>query len=36
MKFLYGEGEFVTVQRLPDSSSFVQLELAPMQFVILR
>jgi len=36
MKILYGKGEFVTVQSHPDSSLFVQLELAPMQFVILQ
>ena len=36
MNFLYGEGEFVTVQSHPDTSLFVQLELAPMQFVILQ
>jgi alpha-amylase len=36
MKFLYGKEGFVTVQRHPVSSLFVQLELAPMQFVILQ
>jgi alpha-amylase len=36
MKFLYGKEGFVTVQSHPDSSLFVQLELAPMQFVILQ
>ena len=36
MKFLYGKEGCVTVQSHPDSSLFVQLELAPMQFVILQ
>lgn len=36
MKFLYGKEGFVTVQSHPDSSLLVQLELAPMQFVILQ
>jgi hypothetical protein len=39
MKFLYGKEGFVTVQSPPDPgnpSLFIQLELAPMQFVILR
>jgi glycosidase len=35
MNFLYGKEGSVTVQSSPDSSLFVQLELAPMQFVIL-
>ena len=33
---IYGKGGCVTVQSHPDSSLFVQLELAPMQFVILQ
>ena len=36
MKFLYGKEGCVTVQSHPDSSLLVQLELAPMQFVILQ
>lgn len=39
MKFLYGKEGSVTVQSHPDPSNpslFVQLELAPMQFVILQ
>ena len=39
LKFLYGKEGFVTVQSHPDPgnpSLFIQLELAPMQFVILQ
>jgi hypothetical protein len=39
MKFLYGKDGTATVQKHPDSgnnSLFVQLELEPMQFVILQ
>ncbi|HLG77859.1 MAG TPA: alpha-amylase family glycosyl hydrolase [Ktedonobacteraceae bacterium] len=37
LTFLYGQGQPVIVQKHPDNSSlFVQLELAPMQFVILQ
>ncbi len=39
MKFLYGKEESITVQKHPDpgnSSLYVQLDLEPMQFVILQ
>jgi alpha-amylase len=36
MQFLYGKEGGVTVQSHPDSSLCVQLELAPMQFVIVQ